>query len=212
MSCPDPYPSKPDYSTFYNNYSSYISEAAGALGIPQSVVASQWYGEWGIPINNPANQGSTFGQCADGTCGSFPFFCSLGDGTQAYIDPVSYSYNGGSNAFSNIYKETVNWANNYDTGFTANAAATGIPTDPNASGTVCSQTSTSRGYVGIEDTPPGSSEDIILEYQQRGALAVMEGMGASPWDGGHYWQCGDAYAGYMLQVIAEDSGWLSSLS
>lgn len=206
MSCPNPYPSNPGYSSFLNDYGAYISTASSGTGIPESAIASQWYAEWGIPINNPANQISTFSQCTDGTCGSFPVFCSLEDGVQAYIDQVNYSYNGGSQAFSNIYGEPVNWSGAWENGFSGNHVASGIATDNG-----CSQISTSREWPGIADIPYGASSEEVKSYHEQAGYAVMEAMGASPWDGGHYWLCGQSYAGEQLTVIADDSGWYSSL-
>ncbi len=212
MSCPSPYPSEPDYATFLSDYGSYISAASSGTGVPESAIASQWYQEWGIPINNPANQGNyseglgIFGQCVNGACGSLPIFCTLSDGVSAYIDQVNYSYNGGSNALPNIYNSPTNWAAAWENGFAGNLVATEIPTDNG-----CSQTSTSRAWPGVTDIPSGASEQEIQAYHEQAGYAVMEAMGASRWDAGHYWLCGQEYAGEQLTVIAYDSGWYASL-
>jgi hypothetical protein len=198
---------EPSYTTFWNDYSSDISNAANGTNIPQSAIASQWYDEWGIPINNPANQGSSMGYCVSSYCGSFPYFCSLSDGVNAYIAQVNYSYNGGSNAWKDIFGNTVNWANAYNAGFPGGLTASSTETDGG-----CYVTAQSQQYYGMNDVPNPPSPNQLTYYQEQGAQAAMEAMGASPWDAGHYMNCGDTEPGVKLINVAIDSGWLSSYS
>ncbi|PWI53047.1 hypothetical protein [Sulfoacidibacillus thermotolerans] len=201
------YYGKPSYSTFWNDYSSYISQAASGTNVPQSAIASQWYDEWGIPINNPANQTSSFGYCYGSTCGSFPYFCSLSDGVNAYIDQVNYSYNGGSNAWTDIFGQQVNWSGAYQNGYPGGLSKTSVETDGG-----CYVTANSVHYYGLGDTPNPPSSGQLAYYREQGAQASMEAMGASPWDAGHYMNCGESEPGIKLINIASNSGWLSSYS
>jgi len=196
--------SKPSPSAFLSDYNSYITDAADGTNLPYTAVATQWFQEWGIPHNNPANQGSTMGQCTSGTYGTFPIFCTLQDGVDAYIAQVNYSYNGGSNAFTSIYGQPVHWSYNYQWGFAGGQVATNKPTDTSG----CFQTSTSQAFFGVSDIPSGASQQQIASYQRQAIEAVLEAMGASPWDYGHYWSCGDSYAGSTLVSVAIDNGWL----
>lgn len=198
---------RPDYTTFWSDYESYISTASSGAGIPMSAIASQWYAEWGIPYNNPGNVSAAEGFCTEGTCGDMPYFCTLEDGVQAYIDTINTYYQGGSNAVETIYKKPAHWTYNWEWGFEGGQVATSVPTDDG-----CSQTSTSEGFYGVNDTPAGATKEQKLAYLEQAAEAVMEAMGASPWDAGHYWSCGDTYAGETLIGIAIDSGWLYSYS
>ncbi len=82
--------------------------------------------------------------------------------------------------------------------------ATSVETDP----PVSHVTATSVAYQGTND----SISNTLAYYQQQGACAVMEAMGASPWDAGHYMQSTDTEPGHKLIVIAQDSGWLDNYS
>ena len=210
MTCPSA--PKPDYATFMADYESYIATAASGTNLPISAIASQWFAEWGIPYNNPGNVTASEGFCTTGTCGTgkitLPMFCTLEDGVQAYITNVNNLYQGKSGSATTIYGKPSHWTFNWQWGF--EGGQTSLKAEPTDNG--CSQVSTSQAFYGVSDTPSGATKQQIQAYREQASEAVMEAMGASPWDGGHYWFCGQSYAGQALINIAIDSGWLYSYS
>lgn len=181
-SCSD---TKPNYSEFTNTYLPYVSPAAHALGLPAALVLCHWYKEWGLPAYNPAWQ--TYvpsGMQTCGSCGQFPMFCSLDDGTQAYIAQMNY-YNNGSH--TDVFGQAVKLSVYFNDGFTGELHASNVQTDDGRYVNV-----TSQHFVG-----GGLS----------GTYAANEGLGASPWDAGHYMNSTDTYTGRQLNVILNDAGW-----
>jgi hypothetical protein len=179
------YPSKPSYSDFYDRYVSYADEAAYEIGVSTAVILCQWFQEWGIPINNPAFQTSTFGQDTIGSCGSFPVFATLYDGTIAYYSQINKRYNGGTGAFTNIFGQKVDISGAYENGFTGGLKASNVKTDDGK-------------------TLPS----VTSQAFSAGEYAANEMMGSSPWDAGHYMTSSDSYPGRKLNVILNNSGWL----
>ncbi|UFJ62242.1 hypothetical protein [Brevibacillus sedimenti] len=181
------YPKKPNYSDFYDRYASYAEEAANQIGIPTEVVLCQWFQEWGIPINNPAFQTSTMGRTTEKnkSCGSFPIFASLTEGTIAYYEQIKKRYNGGKDAYDNIFGEKTNLRGAYENGFKGGLKASNVKTDDGK-----------------------TLKSVTSQNFSPGAYAVNEMLGSSKWNAGHYMLSTDSYPGRRLNIILNNSGWL----
>ncbi|TEB07699.1 hypothetical protein Psch_01254 [Pelotomaculum schinkii] len=184
---------KPNYAGFVSDYLSYATTAASELGVSIAFILCQWYQEWGLPANNPAWQGSTMGYTTCGSCGSFPMFCSLSDGTGAYIAQMGY-YNDNS-SWTNVFGNPVSVYNSYNWGFNGGQTAYNVSTDDGYYVTATSQ----HFYGALESGGNGTT----------GTYAANEAIGASPWNYGHYmsYTSGDTYPGRRLNVILNNSGW-----
>lgn len=178
------YPKKPDYDTFAKKYSEYASAAAEQIGISTAVVLTQWYQEWGIPINNPGFQGGSIGEPV-GKCGTFPVYATLDDGVEAYCKQINKRYVGGKDAFNDIFGNKTIIKAAYEDGFKGGLKAFNVQTDDNKKVNVVSER-----FVG-------------------GNYACNEALGASPWNAGHYMRAskGDTYPGRRLNALLNDAGW-----
>jgi hypothetical protein len=193
------YPSKPSQTAFATSYGTNASTAATSIGVSVAFVLCQWFQEWGIPINNPAFQTSTFSHPTNpspSACGSFPIFATLADGVGAYTDQIKYSYCGGVNAHANIFGDPTNVSDAYLNGFPASKTHSAVPCDGGGTANVTSVHFAGQGTVGGNKTT--------------GTYAANEMIGASPWDAGHYMSSSDTYTGYKLNVILNgDLAWAS---